>query len=136
MSVETISEQKQVTAVKEHRCNFCNEKIRKGEKYTTSTHKYDGEIYSWKTHNSCQKIASRLNMYRECYDEGLTQEHFQETIREEYMDIMRLMMTIEDRKKYSEIFAQLDGVYFYHKLRYVIHHYAKLDKLKEDGRSN
>lgn len=125
--METISYQKEVKANKEHRCNFCCEKIRQGETYVTSTHKQDGTVYDWKTHKHCSEIADRLKMYEDC-DEGLTDEGFQESIYSEYFDLMLALFEKEDLKKYPDVVQQLRNVRFKDKLSYVIRHYAKLDK--------
>ena len=127
--METLSYAKEVKASKDHKCNFCCEKIAKGESYMNSTHKYDGEIYDWKTHIYCEKIAYRLNMYDDC-DEGLTEDDFQESIHSEYFDIMLSLFEKEDLKKYPDVIQQLRNVRFKDKLSYVIHHYAKLDNPK------
>lgn len=125
--METISYQKEVKANKEHRCNFCCEKIRQGEIYVTSTHKQDGTVYDWKTHKHCYEIADRLKMYEDC-DEGLTDEGFQESIHSEYFDLMLALFEKDDLKKYPDVIQQLRNVRFKDKLSYVIRHYAKLDK--------
>lgn len=125
--METISYQKEVKANKEHRCNFCCEKIRQGEIYVTSTHKQDGTVYDWKTHKHCSEIADRLKMYEDC-DEGLTDEGFQESIHSEYFDLMLSLFEKDDLKKYPDVVQQLRNVRFKDKLSYVIRHYAKLDK--------
>ena len=125
--METISYQKEVKANKEHRCNFCCEKIRQGETYVTSTHKQYGTVYDWKTHKHCSEIASRLKMYDDC-DEGLTEEGFQETIHSEYFDLLVTKFSKEDVTKYSDVIQQLRNVRFKDKLSYVIRHYARLDK--------
>jgi len=130
--METLSYQKEVKAIKEHRCNFCCDKIRVGEVYCTSTHKHDGDIYNWKTHKYCSDIASRLKMYDDLDDEGLGEDSFQETIHSEYFDLMLKMFDKEDLKKYSDAIQQLRGVQFRQKLMYVIHHYAKIDKTKNN----
>jgi fructose 1,6-bisphosphatase len=125
--MKTISEQKEVKAVKEHRCNLCGSKISIGDTYMTSTHKSDGDIYAWKTHKHCSEIADRLKMYEEC-DEGLTGDDFQETIHGEYFDLMLNKFTKEDVAKYSDVLQQLRNVRFNDKLWYVIRHYNKIDK--------
>lgn len=126
--METLSYAKEVKAAKEHRCDFCCEKIRPGEVYTTSTHKQDGQIYDWKSHKHCSEIASRLKMYENCYDEGLTADSFQETIHCQYFDLMLSLFEKEDLKKYSDAIQQFRQVLFRHKLMYVIRYYAKIDK--------
>lgn len=127
--METLSSQKEVTANKEHRCNFCCEKIKQGEKYITSTPKYDGQVYDWKTHIHCNNIADRLRMYDHCQedDTGVTEEFFQESIHSEYFDLMLSLFEKEDLKKYPDVVQQLRNVRFKDKLSYVIRHYAKLD---------
>lgn len=125
--METLSYQKEVKANKEHRCDFCFDKIKKGETYITSTHKYDGTVYDWKTHKHCSEIADRLEMYKDC-DEVLTADDFQETIHSKYFDLILNQFTPEDIKKYSNIIQEFRKVYFKNKLMYVIQHYARLDK--------
>lgn len=127
--METISYQKEVKASKDHQCNFCCEKIKKGETYITSTHKQDGTIYDWKTHKHCSDIASRLKMYEDC-DEGLSGDDFQEVIHGEYFDLMLKMFDKDDIKKYSDAIQHFRSVQFRKKLFHVIHHYAKIDKEK------
>ncbi len=123
--METISYQKEVKANKEHRCNFCCEKIKQGETYVTSTHKQDETVYDWKTHKHCSEIADRLKMYEDC-DEGLTDEGFQETIHSEYFDLLVTKFSKEDVAKYSDVIQQLRNVRFKDKLNYVIRHYDPL----------
>jgi hypothetical protein len=125
--METLSYQKEAKANIEHRCNFCCEKIRKGETYCTSTHKQDGIVYNWKAHKHCSEIASRLKMYEDC-DEGVTADDFQETIHSKYFDLILSQFTPEDIKKYSDIIQEFRKVYFKYKLMYVINYYARLDK--------
>ena len=69
--METLAYPKEVKARKEHRCDFCNQKLMVGTIYMKSTHVLDGRIYDWKTHNYCNKISHRLDMYEYC-DEGVT----------------------------------------------------------------
>jgi hypothetical protein len=125
--METLSYQEEVKANKEHRCDFCFDKIKKGETYCTSTHKQDGEVYTWKTHKYCSEIASRLKMYDDC-DEGVTADDFQETIHSKYFDLMLGQFSQDDIKKYSIAIQEFRKVYFKNKLMYVIQHYARLDK--------
>lgn len=85
--METISNAKLTTAIKEHRCNFCCQPIGTGVKYFKSTHSMDGEIYDWKTHQECSDIANKLQMY-DHVDEGVTTDYFIEAIKDEYSKIM------------------------------------------------
>lgn len=133
--MKTLSYPREVKANKEHRCNFCCEKIRQGELYITSTHKQDGGIYDWRTHKHCSGIASRLRMYDSC-DEGLTEDGFQETIHSEYFDLLVTKFSKEDVKKYSDVIQELRSVRFKDKLSYVIRHYARLDKTNTAQPSN
>jgi len=126
--METISYQKKVKANKDHRCNFCGEKIRQGEIYVTSTHKNEGKIYDWKTHPHCDAIADRLNMYDGIDEDGLTEDSFQESIHSEYFDLILVQFSKEDLNKYTTVIQQFRDVRFRDKLNYVIRHYAKIDK--------
>lgn len=127
-NMETLSYSKEVKAKKEHRCNFCREKIREGENYITSTHKQYGIIYDWKTHKHCFEIAIRLKMYEDC-DEGVTEDDFQEIIHCQYFNLILSKFAPEDLKKYSDVIQEFRKVYFKNKLMYVIHHYKRLDML-------
>lgn len=84
--MNTLSYPKETKSRKRHRCNFCEYHIQSGETYMRSTHTYDGEIYTWKTHVLCDKIAEKLNMYDDC-DEGLTTDGFHECIKNEYHNL-------------------------------------------------
>ncbi len=127
--METLSYTKEVKAIKEHRCDFCSDKIRVGETYTTSTHKADGSIYDWKTHKHCSDIAHRLKMYEDC-DEGLTTDGFQESIHNAHDDLLINLLPQDKRNEYIDVIQQLRYVQFNKKLWYVIRHYAKIDKQK------
>lgn len=70
----------QPIARKEHTCMWCGGKIAVGEQYDRQTLVYDGELYEWKNHRECAKLASRLNMFAEYGDEGLDEEYFKECI--------------------------------------------------------
>ncbi len=70
-------------ARKKHRCDYCQYPINSGDTYLKSSHVYDGDIYTWKSHQNCEKIAVKLNMFEDCY-EGLTSDDFQECIINEY----------------------------------------------------
>jgi hypothetical protein len=60
-----------VVARKDHVCNFCSGKIKKGEKYNIQTIKDNGEIYTWKAHLTCLMVARDAD-----YDDGLTEDDF------------------------------------------------------------
>lgn len=100
--METI-QQSEIKANKPHICNYCGGEIAKGEQYLRSVHKYEGEIYTWKAHKSCQQIASDLQMFDNA-DEGVTMDYFIEQIRAAYRD----MMIVTNRELYeSEKFTML-----------------------------
>lgn len=75
------------TAKKKHRCNFCGQPINPGEKYKSQFIENCGDAYPWKTHPSCSDLASKLDMYRECGDEGVTEDDFYEIVCSEYRNI-------------------------------------------------
>lgn len=68
-----------VVARKDHVCNFCSGKIKKGEKYNIQTIKDDGEIYTWKAHLTCLMVARDAD-----YDDGLTEDDFRRIVMEDY----------------------------------------------------
>src|SRR5678816_3971639 len=100
MSIEPLLPPTETKANKEHLCNFCADKIKVGESYIKSTHKHDGDLYDWKTHKHCANIAHRLNMYDNA-DDGVTDEHFQQTIHYAYDDLLIALLPKDDIKKYS-----------------------------------
>ena len=71
-------------AKKEHKCMLCGGIIEKGEQYERQTCVYDGSIYDWICHKHCSFLASKLDMYDYCDDDGLDSEHFSEMI-DDYM---------------------------------------------------
>ena len=81
--LEIISQQVR-KARKEHECDWCLMKIKKGEQYEHSTLKLD-DIYTWKNHLDCQKLYKELNMYDHDYGEGIDSEAFQNSV-EGYLD--------------------------------------------------
>lgn len=124
--METISYPKEIKANKDHQCNLCGQRIPSGDTYIKSTHKYDGDVYDFKTHNHCDKLANQLKMYDDC-DEGLTQEIFEEIIYQTYFDLMLKQFQENEIQKYSEVIQQLRNVRWKDKLHYVIRHYNKLE---------
>lgn len=85
--MEQISRSKQ-KARKQHKCDWCELPIEIGTEYERSLNKHDGELYTWKNHISCAKIANKLKMFDSVWDEGLTGDNFQECIKDEYSQIM------------------------------------------------
>lgn len=65
------------TALKEHRCNYCDGIIRPGERYEYSVNKFDGDIYEWKSHEKCAFIAGEIWDYADP-DEGMDSDCFYE----------------------------------------------------------
>lgn len=125
--METISYASEVKANKEHRCDFCSEKIAQGETYLKSTHKNDGDVYDWKTHKYCGELATKLKMYDNA-DEGVTQDFFMESVEVEYINLMIDLFPREEHSKYINVFQQLRCVRWHDKLFYVIRHYAKIER--------
>ncbi len=122
--METISSQKETKAIKIHRCDFCGEKIEVGQGYLKSTHKYDGEVYDWKTHKQCSDLADKLNMYEDA-DEGVTGDMFQETVSNFHDDILIEQLPKDEGRKYSDIIQQLRHVRWRDKLFFVMRHLNK-----------
>ena len=86
MSVTILSAQTQIAA-KEHRCDYCNQIIYKGEKYGLQNNVCDRVLYTWKYHLSCEELASKLGLFNEAGDEGVTDDLFQECVCDKYADI-------------------------------------------------
>ena len=126
--METIQQPKETQARKEHRCDFCNEKILKGQKYIASTHVYD-YIYTWRSHKWCDKLCTRLKMHQHAEDYGVDQDHFVGTVSEEHHEILLKQLP---EISGTEISRQLWMVPFKEKLWFVIRHYKKLDETLED----
>jgi hypothetical protein len=122
--MRTIKESSLVKASKPHQCNFCGYKIYLNDTYVKSTHVYDNAVYDWKAHKHCDEIATRLKMYEDLDDEGLTQEMFQENINETYNYLIIQQLPQDFRTTnptgYNIITHQLSCVRFFDKLGYVI----------------
>lgn len=73
-------------ARKEHKCMFCGGVISIRQKYDRQTCVYDGSVYDWITHEECIEIASKLDMYDGCDDNGLNDESFIECINQYVYD--------------------------------------------------
>ena len=65
------------TARKPHVCNYCNGWIQPGEKYHHYVGKYDGEIYTWDSHDKCEYVAQEIWEYADP-DEELDSDGFLE----------------------------------------------------------
>lgn len=68
---------KDVTARKEHCCDWCGKRIRVGEKYHYETFIFDGEFCSWHAHLACSRVASEIWDYVDP-DEGMDHCQFQD----------------------------------------------------------
>ncbi len=128
--MKTIKSPTETIAKKKHRCDFCNEPIKIGEKYMKSTHVVDN-IYDWRTHKYCDKVANRLDMYGSESPEGVTMDDFMEIISEHHYSILTNRFANNEKEKLSEILSQLKYVSFYKKLMFVIRHYNKVDEIKQ-----
>ena len=84
--METLN-QSQHKARKEHRCNFCGGRIEVGTLYNSQSIVNDGDFYVWKSHVSCDKLVSELDMYSWC-DDGVTEENFRDEVKDQYQTIM------------------------------------------------
>lgn len=115
--VETILYPTKTKANKVHKCMFCCQPIAKGSVYLKSTHKFDGDVYAWKTHEHCSEIASKLKMYEHA-DEGVTTEDFIESINGEYQTIMS--------ETQNELYDSKTFVYpkFLERLLFVLNHHG------------
>lgn len=81
----TILRETYPTANKEHRCEFCFEKITIGQKYVRQTNVYDGVVYDFITHKECKEVADELRMYDDC-DEGLDGDGFVDSLNQYVYD--------------------------------------------------
>lgn len=115
-NMETLQYARPVKARTQHYCNYCGGVISVGDTYEKSSHKHDGEIYTWKSHVKCSAIASKLKMF-DYADDGVTAGDFRETILQEYREIMiKTNLTLYESKdfKYPKFHDQLDFVIKHH----------------------
>ena len=68
---------KDVVARKEHRCDWCGETIKKGEKYHYETFVFEGKVYDWHSHLSCSRVVSAIWDYVDP-DYGMSEDDFQQ----------------------------------------------------------
>lgn len=66
-------------ARKDHRCDYCNGIIPKGEKYNRDGLVYDGTATTWKSHMFCQGLVNRLVDWSEV-DDGVDADYFHEMV--------------------------------------------------------
>ncbi len=72
---------KDVVARKEHRCDWCEEAIKKGEKYHYETFIFEGKFYDWHSHLACSRVVSAIWDYADP-DEGMSSDQFDESCHE------------------------------------------------------
>lgn len=77
--METISFSSRTARI-EHTCAWCGGIIKKGEKYHHQRNKFDGMLYSWKSHLDCKNLVRELDMYDD--GDGITEEDFKECLDE------------------------------------------------------
>lgn len=65
------------TARKQHKCDWCNKVIDKGEKYENQKFVCDGKIYEWKAHEACQRVVDAIWEYADP-DDGMNSDGFYE----------------------------------------------------------
>lgn len=107
--MEIISSYKKTKAVKEHKCDWCNAVIKKGEAYEVSCYKYD-TIYQWKNHEKCRQIVEELNMFDDCED-GVTSGDFRDFINQAFDEL-----------------SDMVGLKFLEKLDFVCNHFLVKSK--------
>jgi hypothetical protein len=116
-----VLSEKELKAKKEHRCNYCSGKIQKLEIYQKASIVSDGDFYTWKSHLSCTFLAHLLKMFDDA-DEGVTQDHFVESIRCEYQNL--ICNTLDgEQDKFPEVVREISKVNFYDMLSYVYRHH-------------
>lgn len=74
-------ETKNVIARKQHKCDWCERVIEKGEEYERQKFKYDGEFCEWHAHLACSRVASAIWDYADPYD-GMDSDQFDENCAE------------------------------------------------------
>ena len=117
--MEIIQDPRETKARKQHMCDFCQETIAINEKYIKAVYKEDN-IYSWKSHLYCQNIASKLRMFNQSNESGVTSDDFQEYINEEYRDIITKTETeLYESTTYTvpEFKDRLEYVLKYHNIK-------------------
>lgn len=91
-----------VTAKKDHKCYFCKNTINKGERYRYSVQIDQGDFDDFKVHPSCTELVSKLGLYKECKEEGVTDDLFQEVVIDLYRDLNKLLDS-DDLPDFNEV---------------------------------
>ena len=68
---------KDVIARKEHQCDWCRQKINKGELYNYQTFIFDGDFRDWHSHLACSRVVTAIWDYCDP-DDGLDSWGFDE----------------------------------------------------------
>jgi len=108
--METLSYPKNTKAKKEHKCNWCLLPIGKGSIYQKSSHKDEGEIYTWKNHIHCSEVLDKIGVWDD--GDGIDEDSFREYITNEYSKISE----IYDYRKFPKFAERLDVVLDYYKI--------------------
>lgn len=66
---------KDIFARKEHQCDWCGQKIEKGEKYNYQTFIFDGKFCNWYSHLPCSRVVDAIWDYCDP-DEGMGSDEF------------------------------------------------------------
>ena len=74
--VETI-EHLNRKARKPYSCDYCGQTIEKGEVYDYYKGKFDGYLFDWHSHLSCQRVADAIWNYCDP-DDGMDEDQFQD----------------------------------------------------------
>lgn len=90
-------------ARKRHGCDYCNGWIQPGERYHHYVGKYDGEIYTWDSHEKCEYVAQEIWEYCDP-DEGLDADNFLEGCS----DVCRTFVC-PDCGKWDNEYEECDG---------------------------
>jgi hypothetical protein len=122
----TIKDATITKAIKQNTCDYCGGTIRVGHNYLKSTYKGD-YIYNWKSHVDCDFIANKLNMFKDCDEEGLTSETFMYFIYETYYELMTIKISSLPKQDRVIIIDELMKINSNHQLEYVIKYYKNLD---------
>lgn len=97
-----------VTAKKEHRCSFCGKTIVPGERYRNQFIADGGDSYTWKSCLPCERFVEKFNVQEGCWDEGITQMDFQDSV----IELWREQFPLEDVKQtktWQKVLRLLEG---------------------------
>jgi len=100
-----------VTAKKQHKCNYCYSVINQGDKYRNTFIVNSGDSYEFKSHISCDKLVEKLNLYKDCVDEGVTDDLFQEVVVDRYKEINNFIGSYRDLPKFDEMLSVVKQSY-------------------------